>query len=288
MSTEKTEMEIRDDVIDWLLDEDNPPVRYLTLRCLLKRQARAPELSRAKSRLMDYSVTQAILRHAPELWADDDSRAYKKYTGEYWQPIFLGQFLADGKDPRIAKGVRQIIGRRKWVTKSGGHCLTANILAALKRLGYGDHQVVKDETEALANRVLADGGIKCTAMDYSLLTRCHMAQSKLLLCFAQTPPKKRSSTVASAVRMLVDNLLQNEVYVYVPGNLGQWLKIAERQPKRADLPKGKTVKAWINERRERFLASKGIGKRRSKAGSDSVFLCTTTLTSWRPCTPLRF
>jgi hypothetical protein len=126
--------------------------------------------------------------------------------------------------------------------------------------------VVKDETEALAQRVLADGGIKCIAMDYSLLTRCHMAQPKVLLCFAQTPPNKRSSRVALAVKMLVDNLLQNEVYVYVPGNPKEWQKITARQPTRADLPKGMTVKAWIDERRERFLASKGIGKRRAKQG----------------------
>ena len=68
-------MDIHGDIVDWLLEEGNPPVRYLTLRYLLKRPARNLELSRAKSRLMDYSVTQAILRHAPEVWADDEDRA---------------------------------------------------------------------------------------------------------------------------------------------------------------------------------------------------------------------
>jgi len=258
-------MAISDSVIDWLLAEDNPPVRYLTLTNLLRKPARAREVSRAKSRLMDYSVTETILQHAPEFWEEED-RAYWKYTGKYWQLIFLGHFLADGKDPRIAKGVNEIIDERKWVQKSGGHCLTANILAAFARLGYGNHKVVRQEWEALAARVIADDGIKCAAMDYSLLSRCYMAQPKLLLSFAQIPPKKRSSTVASAIKLLVDNLLEHEVYVCVPGNLREWQEIVEGHPKKADLPKGKTVKGWIRDRREQFLDAKGIGGRRPKQG----------------------
>jgi hypothetical protein len=258
-------MEILDGTMDWLLEEDNPPFRYLTLKNLLGKPARSSEVTRAKSRLMEYNVTQGILQHAPDSW-DDGERAYWKYTGKYWQLIFLGQFLADGKDPRIAKAVHDIVDERKWVQKNGGHCLTANMLAALARLGYGNHRAVKQETEALAARVLAEDGIKCMAMDYSLLSRCYMAQPKLLLSFAQVPPKKRSSTIAAAIQMLVENLLQHEVYVYAPGNVRQWQEIVERAPKRAELPKGKTVKGWIGQRREQFLATKGIGERRPKQG----------------------
>lgn len=258
-------MEIIDSTMDWLLDEDNPPVRYLTLKNLLGMSARSSKVSRAKSRLMDYSVTQAILEDAPNSW-DAGDRAYWKYTGIYWQLIFLGQFLADGKDPRIAQAVHDIIDERKWVQKAGGHCLTANILAALARLGYGNHRVVKDKLEALAARVVGDDGINCAAMAYSLLSRCYMAQPKLLLAFAQVPPKKRSSTVTSAIKLLVNNLLQHEVYVYSPGNLRQWQEILERAPKRAALPRGKTVKGWIGERREQFLATEGIGPRQPKPG----------------------
>jgi len=180
-------METLNEVIDWLLEEDNPPVRYLALTNLLNKSPRTSQVRRAKSRLMEYGATQGILEHAEEFWNDDD-RAYWKYTGKYWQLIFLSQFLADGKDPHIPKGAKDIIEKRKWVSKAGGHCLTANILASVMRLRYGDHPVVVQETETLASRILADGGIKCTAMDYSLLPRCHMAQPKLLLCFAQNPP----------------------------------------------------------------------------------------------------
>jgi hypothetical protein len=258
-------MAIQDGVLDWLLREDNPPVRYLTLTNLLKKPVKDPEVLLAKSRLMDYDVTQGILQHGEEFW-NRDERAYWKYTGKYWQLIFLGQFLANGEDSRIAEGAKDILTGRKWVFAKGAQCLTANILAALTQLGYGDHPIVKEEREALARRTVADGGVQCGVMDYSLLTRCYMAQPKLLLCFAQVPPRKRSKAVSAAIELLVSSLLEHEVYVYVPGNRKEWQVILERQPKRADLPKGQTVKASISDQKERLLVEKGLGTRKPKAG----------------------
>ena len=45
----------------WLLQEDNPPVRLLTLTRLLHRPEMDAEVQDARSRLMTYSVTQGIL-----------------------------------------------------------------------------------------------------------------------------------------------------------------------------------------------------------------------------------
>lgn len=259
-------MRIPDKVVEWLLGGDNPPVRYLTLVNLLGKSPRSREVREARSRGMDYSVTREILRRAREFASEDDDRAYWKYTGKYWQVIFLGQFLADGKDHRIAGIVNGLLEKRGWISKSGGQCLTANILAALMRLGFGDHPVVREESEALAARILADGGIRCHAMDYSLLSRCHMAQPKLLHCFAQIPVGERSKAVRAAIDLLVANLVANEVFVYVPGRQKEWQEALEKAPKAADLPEGKTAKAWVREKREAFLAKGGLGARRPKPG----------------------
>ena len=255
-----------DRVIEWLLEPDNPPVRYLTLTNLLCRPAGDRDVRSAKASLMDYPVTQAILRRAGQ-FLDDDENAYWKYTGKYWQLIFLGQYLADGRDPRIAQLVESILSRPKWVTKAGGQCLTANILAAATRLGYDAHPVVEEQREALARRIVAESGIQCSVMDYSLLPCCHMAQPKLLLCFVQAPPKKRSAAVRSAIERLVNDLVTNEVFVYLPGNRRQWQSLLEqRQPSGAELPKGQTVKAWVARQRESFLAGPGFGEREPKTG----------------------
>ncbi|MGC9970971.1 MAG: hypothetical protein ABSE56_10305 [Bryobacteraceae bacterium] len=251
--------------IDWLLEENNPPVRYLTLKNLLRTPETEPELARAKSRLMGYRVTLEILKHADHFWGDGD-KAYEKYMGKYWQLIFLGQFLADGKDRRIAAGIGDILDQRKWVSKDGLQCLTANILAALTRLGCGSHPVVRQEREALARRVVKGGGIDCSAMAYSLLPGCYMAQPKLLLCFSQVPPKDRTPAMKSAIKLLAGRMLEHEVFVYVPGNQKEWLKILERNPGRGGLPAGQTVKQWVSDRRDQFLAERGSGAPKPKPG----------------------
>ena len=56
-------------VLHWLLGNDNPPVRLLTLTRLLHRPDTDPEAQEARSRLMGYSVTREILSHSAEIWA---------------------------------------------------------------------------------------------------------------------------------------------------------------------------------------------------------------------------
>ena len=103
----------RDEILNWLLEEDNPPVRLLTLTRLLHRPETDAEVQDARARLMSYSVTQGILAHSDAIW-QSGGRAYWSYKGKHWNTVYLGQFLADGRDPRIAGGVRALLGRR-WV-----------------------------------------------------------------------------------------------------------------------------------------------------------------------------
>ncbi len=256
-------MALQAEVVDWLLEEDNPPVRYLTLTELLGKSGRSPEVRRAKNQLMDYEVTRGILEQGGEFWGDA-KHGYSKYGGEFWQLIFLGEFRADGSDPRIAGGLERILGRRDWIWKAGGQCLTANILSAAIHLGYGDHPTVRQETEALAARTVADGGIDCDAVVESLLPGCYMAQPKLIRCFAAIPVGRRSRAVRQALKLLVENMVKHEVHAYVPGSKKKWL-MALHGWKQAR-PPGQTVKECASYRREQFLTDVGYGERQEKKG----------------------
>ncbi len=250
--------------IDWLLEADNPPVRYLTLTRLLNRPESDPEVLAAKSRLMEYDVTRGILEHANAVWTDDEP--YAKYKGRYWQLIFLGYFGADGQDPRIQPGVERTLDEDGWVWKRAGQCLTANLLAAMTRLGFGEHPRVRKEREQLARQVLENRGIDCEVMDYSLLPLCQMAQSKLLRCFTQVEPGRRSEAISEAVNLLVENLLENEIFVYVPKRQSEWKRVLAAAPRRGELPPGRTIKQWIGATRDEFLREKGFGGRKPKPG----------------------
>jgi hypothetical protein len=256
----------RDEIMNWLLEEDNPPVRLMTLTRLLHRPETDADVQDARAKLMTYPVTQGILAHSAQFW-QEKKQAYRKYTGLYWQVIFLGQFLANGRDPRIAGGVRDLLAERKWINRwGGGQCLTANMLAGFRRLGYGAHPVVIEGTEALAERTLADQGIDCEVMNYSLLSHCYMALPKLLLCFGEVPPEERSPAVRGAIEWIARTLIDHQVHLYVPGNRKAWQEVLAQAPKRADLPPGETVKDWIAERGKRFRAERGLGEREPKRG----------------------
>ena len=260
---------IFEDTLQWLLGEDNPPVRYLTLLHLLGRDAQDAEVARARSCLMDYAVTQQILEHGDSFWFPDGNtfpKSYKKYQGRFWQMIFLGQCLADGSDPRIAPGVESILEARNFVDRRGLHCLTANILCAAMRLGFNEHPVVQSEVEALAERVVEHGGIACEAMGYSLLTHCYMSIPKLIFCFAEVPEQNRLETVTAALRTLADTLVEHGIHVYVSANRKSWQDVLAQAPKKQELPEGETVKAWIADQKARFLSEHGYGDRDPKPG----------------------
>ena len=154
----------RDAIFDWLLEEDNPPVRLLTLTRLLRRPETDVEVQDARARLMDYSVTQGILAHSDTFW-QGGGRDFWSYKGRLWNTVYLGHLLADGHDPRIAGGVQGLLRERGWVRSNCFQCMTACMLAAFRRLGYGEHPIVVEETEALAQRLLDACGFSLTLSD---------------------------------------------------------------------------------------------------------------------------
>jgi hypothetical protein len=249
----------RDQVLNWLLEEDNPPVRLLTLTRLLYRTETDAEVQDARSRLMDYAVTQGILAHSDTFW-QSGGRAFWSYTGKHWNTVYLGHFLADGRDPRIAGGVEELLRERGWVRPNCFQCMTACMLAAFWRLGYGEHPVVVEETEALAQRLLDDGGIACRATNTSLLSHCYMALPKLLLCFCEVPPQGRSPAMEEAIAWIAQELVSRQVYVYVPGNRKAWNAVRPRSRKLADQPEGETPDTWRDKVKARFLAEHGMGE----------------------------
>jgi hypothetical protein len=254
----------RDEILNWLLQEDNPPVHLLTLVRLLHRPETDPEVQGARARLMDYSVTQGILAHSDTFW-QSDKRDFWRYKGKHWSTVYLGHFLADGRDPRIAGGVQELLRERRWVRPDRFQCMTACMLAAFRRLGYGDHPVVVEETEALAQRLLDDGGLACREMNKTLLSHCYMALPKLLLCFGEVPPEQRSPAIQEAIAWIVQELVDHQVYIYGAGNREAWKAVRTQARKQTDLPEGETRKTWLVKTKERFLAEHGVGEREPKA-----------------------
>ena len=252
-----------DPVLEWLLETDNPPVRWLALTRLLGRPETDTEVQEARAHLMDYAVTQELLTHAEAFW-QSGPRTFWSYKGRHWNAVFLGAFYADGHDPRIAPGIERHLRARGWAGQIF-QCMNACMLTAFRRLGYGDHLVVVEERERLAQRVLDEGGIDCRAMNTSLLSRCYMALPKLLLCFAEVPPDERSAAIQGAIDWIVAEMVAHQVYVYLPGNRKAWQAARKEARQCTDLPEGETRKTWVAKVEAQFLAEHGVGEREPKA-----------------------
>jgi hypothetical protein len=61
---------VHDNPIEWLLGEENPSVRYFTLRDLLEKPVTNSEVKEAKRKIMEFGVVPAILE--------------KQTNGGYW------------------------------------------------------------------------------------------------------------------------------------------------------------------------------------------------------------
>jgi hypothetical protein len=97
--------------IDWLLEEDNPPVRYFAMRDLLKYKDTDSELIEAKKQLSKYEVTQRILnKQNPDgSWESADEPYLPKYKSSYWQVMFLAMFGIDRSNQQIERAVDHIL-----------------------------------------------------------------------------------------------------------------------------------------------------------------------------------
>ncbi len=222
-------------VIDWLLEDDNPPVKKRTLINLLGEKEDSPQVQAVSAQVNQYPPIKTILHHWELFWTAEGefNHSYKKYQGGYWQIIFLGEMGADGNDERIRKGGEYILNKRKqgglYYPSDDGktkfiHCLSANVLKGLYKLGFGGDERVLEGLENLAGKVAADGGAPCFVLELSLLDDCYMTLPWILNALTLIPPEKRSENIRKAIDICIQKLLEREVYFYVPDQASGWTK----------------------------------------------------------------
>jgi len=230
---------MRDKVIDWLLGEDNPSVRYFALRDLLGRPERSREVQAAKREIMAKGVVPKILaRQSVEgFWAEENKFYRHKYKGTTWQLIILANLGADGTDPRVRKACEFILHRSQHkvnggfsvdysVRADGGSdgyvvpCLTGNMVWSLIRLGYlSDERLKRGIGHIVAYQRFDDGERgKLSGWPYERLKMCygrhscHMGAAKVLKALAEVPPAERTPDVKRTIEQGVEYFLKHHIY----------------------------------------------------------------------------
>lgn len=203
---------LKADPTDWLLEANDPSLRYRVLTELLDVPSDSLEALEARKTLMGTGPVATILskQEAEGNWGrKEDFYVRSKYEGTVWNLILLSDLAADPKDERVHRAGGFILA---WSQRSDGGfthlggpdggrtaslpCLTGNMAFSLIRSGFGqdprmlvtyDHLRRLAETEVTVFK-------KCPA--------CRSGAVKVLKALAEVPPNiidERMRTAHSAL-----------------------------------------------------------------------------------------
>jgi len=138
---------LKADPTHWLLEKDNPSVRYFTLTDILDMPPDSPDTTDVRREIMETGVVPRILAKQEDggYWGvPEDFYIRSKYKGTVWQLIVLAELGADGSDERIHKACEFILENSQdrssggfsiqGTPKNGGNhsavipCLTGNMV----------------------------------------------------------------------------------------------------------------------------------------------------------------
>jgi 3-methyladenine DNA glycosylase AlkD len=224
--------------INWLLEPENPTVRFLTLTALLGRSLRHPETREAHASIMRTGVVPAILarQDAGGHWGKPDSFYTAKYRGTVWQLIILAEHFADGRDARVRRACEFVLTNSQ--DPSGGFsqqrakgspgglpsgvipCLTGNLVWSLLRLGYLGDERVDRGVEWLTRFLRFDDGDSAPPHDWPYNRwemcygrhTCFMGVVKGLKALAAIPADRRSAAVRRTIQAGAEFLLRHHVF----------------------------------------------------------------------------
>ncbi len=225
--------------VDWLLEEENPSVRYLTLKNILGISENEPEVKQVKKDIMNKGVVPKILakQNSEGYWGEpEDFYIRSKYKGTVWTFLLLAQLNADGKDGRIkniCEFILNISQDRKsggfsyqGSTKNGGYhskvlpCLTGNMIWCLIQFGYLNDQRVQQGLNWITTYQRFDDKIPYSPKGWPYdknincwgTHTCHMGVVKSLKALSEIPLEKRSFKIKNTIKEGVEYLLKHHIY----------------------------------------------------------------------------
>ena len=227
------------DPTEWLLEKDNPSVRYFTLTGILNKPENDPEVREAKDAIMKAGVVPQILAEQKDegYWHNPKEFYTPKYKGTAWQLIILAELGADEKDARVIRACEFLLensqdsesgGFSVWpsIKKGGGRhslvipCLTGNIVWSLLRFGYLEDRRVKRGINWITTYQRFDDGIKEPPKGWPYdkhkdcwgTHTCHMGVVKALKALSEIPPNKRSQDVTKTIEKGVEQMLKHHIH----------------------------------------------------------------------------
>ena len=147
--------------VEWLLESEEPAVRYLTRRDLLEEDAHDDE-----ARILEGRIVRTLLN------APNDGHPYKKWQGAHWRLVSLVELAVPPGEPRAVAAAETVLewlcgdGHRRSIRTIDGltrRCASqeGNALAVCSRLGLAGDERVELLARSLVEWQWPDGGWNC-------------------------------------------------------------------------------------------------------------------------------
>lgn len=194
-----------DHVLAWLLEKEEPSIRYLASRDLIVPRPSGRTLRDLRAKVTEGGWAKSILSRQKEKtwWATDKTCYGPKFKSTIWQLQVLADLGASRKNERISNAVEFWFslhhardgGYCPGLSRSKGHlCTTGNMARSLIRLGYLKDERVESAIEWLVDRQEKDGGWDCFGRQRGTIDGWE-AMSAL----AEVPQDRRSGDVRNAI-----------------------------------------------------------------------------------------
>ncbi|MBM4426314.1 MAG: nitrogen fixation protein NifH [Chloroflexi bacterium] len=226
--------QLRGDSVSWLLEAEDPGVRYLALRDLVGLSDDDAELKSARKRAHKEGPVANVLSRMKEegYWARAGTGYGPKYKSTVWALLLLAQLGAKvTEEKRIKKACDYLLdhallvgGQFSAMTNASPSgtidCLQGNLLWSLMELGYDDPRL-RSAYEWMARTTTGEGVAsmkdkhapvryyagKCGpnfACGANNKLPCAWGGCKVMLAFGKLPVKQRTPLIKRAIQQGVD------------------------------------------------------------------------------------
>ncbi len=202
------------DPLPWLLDPENPSVRYWTLVDILDRPANDPEVQKTRAATAQQPLVKELfaLQHPEGYWGDDETKPYSAQGAV--AVLTLLHMLGITPDKCTAAGCDSFL--RFCQHESGGFsmtrkirsgifpCTTGEHLPFLVYFGFSDDPRVRAAFAFLIEDMSADDALDCGRYQHR---DCLWGAIAALNGLVVLPPDMRSVQSDRVVKRLADTLL---------------------------------------------------------------------------------
>jgi hypothetical protein len=227
------------DTLAWLLEKENPSVRYFTLTKLLGAPENDKDVLETQANIYNYGIASSILsqQNAMGYWGNEDNFYLDKYRGSVWQLIILAELGCSVHNTQVKRACEFILEnsqdresggfafRRSGRTNGGRHsevipCLTGNMVRSLLKLGHVHDERVQKGIEWICTYQRSDDGIlePVRGWPYDRYEMCwgkhtcHMGVVKALKALSAIAPHERSKRCSEQIASLAEYLLIHHIY----------------------------------------------------------------------------